>query len=132
MTRRARAPMAPGGVREAKFGARLAHTEKHIRDKTVEHLIHFLSKQNDMPEVGMLKIWKGLFYCVWMSDKVPIQNELADTLAKLIHSCKDKVAIQYFCGFTTTMEREWHGIDRLRMDKFYTLVRHHHPPNSYR
>ena len=29
-----------------------------------------------------------------------------------------------FCEtFLSTMEREWHGIDRLRMDKFYLLIR---------
>ena len=26
----------------------------------------------------MLKLWKGLFYCMWMSDKAQVQDELAD------------------------------------------------------
>jgi len=29
----------------------------------------------------------------------------------------------YFCAFMRTMQREWHGIDRLRLDKFLVLVR---------
>ncbi len=29
----------------------------------------------------------------------------------------------YFCVFMRTMQREWHGIDRLRLDKFLVLVR---------
>ena len=29
----------------------------------------------------------------------------------------------YFETFIATMEREWHGIDRLRMEKFYLLIR---------
>eukprot|EP01052_Picozoa_sp_SAG31_P017870 SAG31_NODE_1240_length_9167_cov_4.729599_14_plen_134_part_00 len=71
----------------------------------------------------MLKVWKGLFYCMWMSDKAPIQNELADTLAKVCHACNDRVGLLYCAAFFKTMEREWHGIDALRMDKFYRLVR---------
>ena len=32
-------------------------------------------------------------------------------------------SILYCETFVSTMEREWHGIDRLRMDKFYLLIR---------
>ena len=32
-------------------------------------------------------------------------------------------SILYFETFVKTMEREWNGIDRLRMDKFYMLIR---------
>ncbi|KXZ48718.1 hypothetical protein GPECTOR_25g300 [Gonium pectorale] len=54
----------------------------------------------------MMKIWKGLFYCFWHSDKAPVQS-----------------AYQFFSAFVTTMRREWFGIDRLRLDKFLLLIR---------
>ena len=32
----------------------------------------------------MLKLWKGLFYTFWMSDKPPVQEELAISLSKMV------------------------------------------------
>ena len=32
----------------------------------------------------MLRIWKGLFYCLWMSDKPLVQEELAKNIAELL------------------------------------------------
>ena len=36
----------------------------------------------------MLRLWKGLHYCFWMSDKPLIQEELADKIASLMHCIK--------------------------------------------
>ena len=37
---------------------------------------------------------------------------------------RNSLSSMLFCEtFVSTMEREWHGIDRLRMDKFYLLIR---------
>ena len=52
-----------------------------------------------------MKVWKGLFYCMWMSDKIPIQNELADALARLCHSCQPSVGLVYCSAFFKTMVR---------------------------
>jgi ribosomal RNA-processing protein 1 len=71
-----------------------------------------------------LRIWKALFYCFWMSDKVPVQRELAERLAGLINVCPNQEQTEHFIrAFYRTMQREWGGIDRLRMDKFYNLIR---------
>ena len=32
----------------------------------------------------LLKLWRGLFYCMWMSDKPLVQEELARKLASLV------------------------------------------------
>ncbi len=34
-----------------------------------------------------------------------------------------QVALLYFSAFLETMQREWFGIDRLRLDKFLMMVR---------
>ena len=71
----------------------------------------------------MLKIWKGLFYCMWMSDKPLVQQDLAARLAGLINGFQsDDAAVNFTEAFFDTMMREWPGIDKLRMDKFYNLV----------
>ena len=35
-------------------------------------------------ELEMLRLWKGLFYTFWMSDKPPVQEELAISLSKMV------------------------------------------------
>mmetsp|Transcript_2122 Transcript_2122/g.4353 ORF Transcript_2122/g.4353 Transcript_2122/m.4353 type:complete len:401 (-) Transcript_2122:380-1582(-) len=60
-----------------------------------------------------------------MSDKAPVQSELAEKLSSIVpHLCDNtSLALQYFRAFLLTMSREWGGIDRHRMDKFMMLVR---------
>ncbi|NXI91250.1 RRP1B protein, partial [Psophia crepitans] len=72
----------------------------------------------------LLKIWKGLFYCMWMQDKPLLQEELADNISQLIHVIQNTEARHLFIEtFWQTMNREWNGIDSLRLDKYYMLMR---------
>ncbi|NXF74360.1 RRP1B protein, partial [Sclerurus mexicanus] len=72
----------------------------------------------------LLKIWKGLFYCMWMQDKPLLQEELAANISQLIHAFQNTEAQHLFLQtFWQTMNREWNGIDNLRLDKYYMLMR---------
>ncbi|NXI64766.1 RRP1B protein, partial [Anseranas semipalmata] len=72
----------------------------------------------------LLKIWKGLFYCMWMQDKPLLQEELANNISQLIHVIQNTEAQHLFIQtFWQTMSREWNGIDNLRLDKYYMLIR---------
>ncbi|NWH89825.1 RRP1B protein, partial [Aegithalos caudatus] len=72
----------------------------------------------------LLKIWKGLFYCMWMQDKPLLQEELAANISQLIHVFQNTEARHLFIqAFWQTMNREWNGIDNLRLDKYYMLMR---------
>ncbi|TFY51593.1 hypothetical protein EVG20_g10925, partial [Dentipellis fragilis] len=72
----------------------------------------------------MDKLWKGIFYCFWMSDKPLVQQDLATELAGILLTITSTQAFLAFMrGFWETTVREWNGIDRLRMDKYYMLVR---------
>ncbi|NXA51176.1 RRP1B protein, partial [Nothocercus julius] len=75
-------------------------------------------------EEELLKIWKGLFYCMWMQDKPLLQEELANNISQLIHVIQNSEAQHLFVQtFWQTMNREWNGIDGLRLDKYYMLIR---------
>ncbi|XP_006817636.2 ribosomal RNA processing protein 1 homolog B-like [Saccoglossus kowalevskii] len=114
---------------EVHFAQRLAASEKKIRDKAVKRLrswitIRSQSEKNDFSEDDLMKIWKGLFYCVWMSDKLLIQQALVENIATLVYSFKSQKSVMlYIRTFYKTMMREWLGIDHLRIDKYYKLVR---------
>jgi hypothetical protein len=62
----------------------------------------------------MKKLWRGLFYCYWMSDKPLVQHELADRLSQFILPLTEANALCFADVFAWTMVREWPGIDRLR------------------
>lgn len=45
-------------------------------------------------------------------------------ISQLIHSFKnEQSAVIFIKAFFKTIQKEWHGIDQLRMDKFYLLIR---------
>ena len=73
----------------------------------------------------MMRLWKGLHYCFWMSDKPLVQEELAESIGSMINSFgnNEPAGLLYASSFVTTLGREWVGIDRWRMDKFMMLVR---------
>lgn len=107
------------------LGKYLASTEKKVRDKAIKNLAAFLSDtENELPEAEINKLWKGIFYCFWMSDKPLVQQALAQELAELVLTIPDdEKSLQFLRGFWITLVREWNGIDRLRMDKYYLLIR---------
>jgi ribosomal RNA-processing protein 1 len=70
-----------------------------------------------------MKLWKGLFYCIWMSDKPRYQQALARDLAALVQVLPPDGVVPWLRAFWNTMAREWKGIDVLRMDKFLYMIR---------
>lgn len=61
---------------------------------------------------------------MWMQDKPLLQEELANNISQLIHVIQNTEAQHLFIRtFWQTMSREWNGIDNLRLDKYYMLIR---------
>ncbi|KWU41286.1 Nop52-domain-containing protein, partial [Rhodotorula sp. JG-1b] len=83
----------------------------------------------------MAKLWKGVYYCFWMSDKPLVQQALAHNLADLTLDVRPKSkskngrverfrsAMTYLCGFWEAIIREWSTLDHHRLDKFLLLIR---------
>ncbi|NXK39242.1 RRP1B protein, partial [Piprites chloris] len=123
--------MAPAAVQppEVQFAQRLAANEKRIRDRALKKLRGYIGVRTQRLAGGfsqeeLLKIWKGLFYCMWMQDKPLLQEELAANISQLIHVFQNAEARHLFLQtFWQTMSREWSGIDNLRLDKYYMLMR---------
>ncbi|KAL3887130.1 hypothetical protein ACJMK2_027084 [Sinanodonta woodiana] len=115
---------------EVHFAQRLASNEKKTRDKAVKKLKKYLQAKSStkgdggFSEDDLLKMWKGLHYCMWMQDKPIIQEELSDTLSSLLHIFPHvPTKFQFLKVFFQTEAREWNGIDRWRLDKFMMLIR---------
>ncbi|KAL2889296.1 Ribosomal RNA-processing protein 1-like protein [Ceratocystis lukuohia] len=106
----------------------LASNEKKIRTKAIEQLTSFLSTRRAPAAIltldDALKLWKGLFYAVWMCDRPVPQQTLCAELGGLI-SVVDSAAVgSWLTAFWTVMAQNWNTeIDVLRMEKFLLLVR---------
>ncbi|KAF2145713.1 uncharacterized protein K452DRAFT_243988 [Aplosporella prunicola CBS 121167] len=105
------------------FIRQLAANDKRIRDKALDSLKTYLGGRTGLDELELLKLWKGLFFCMWHSDKPRTQQQLALELAGLVDILPSETTIPFLDAFWKTMAREWAGIDALRMDKFLFLVR---------
>jgi len=101
----------------------LAANDRPTRDAALLSLRTYLSSRRDLPPLELLKLWKGLFYCMWMSDRPRTQQRLADDLASLVHILPPATTIPFLRAFWQTMQREWTNIDVLRMEKFLLLTR---------
>lgn len=102
----------------------LASCNTTVRSQSLRLLQSWLSSQSqELSDSDIKKLWKGLFYCLWHSDKTPNQVALIDRLTSLFLSLHNALSVEFFRGFLVTLRREWPGIDRLRLDKFYLLIR---------
>jgi ribosomal RNA-processing protein 1 len=103
--------------------AKIKLIDRPTRDKAVLSLRTYLSGRRDLPPLELLKLWKGLFYCMWMSDRPLTQQALANSLADLVSVLPPASQIPFLRAFWQTMQREWTNIDVLRMEKFLLLTR---------
>ncbi|KLO20099.1 Nop52-domain-containing protein [Schizopora paradoxa] len=118
--------MADDSSSQPPLAKYLASSDKKTRDKAVKSLAKYLSENQGkaLPKQEMAKLWKGIFYCYWMSDKPLVQQALSSELADLLLLISStESAFAFLGGFWEAIVREWNGIDRLRMDKYYMLVR---------
>lgn len=60
----------------SKFARALGSTDYQTREKGLQALTLWLCRRSDLAEADMLKIWKGLFFCFWHSDKAPVQVQV--------------------------------------------------------
>ncbi|CBQ69917.1 related to RRP1-involved in processing rRNA precursor species to mature rRNAs [Sporisorium reilianum SRZ2] len=139
-SKKAKSSAAPTDEASIPLGRALASTEKRVRDGAVRSLTAYLSA-NGAHTIGALelqKLWKGLFYCFWMSDKSLVQQRLANDLAQLVlvHPSttaadaeegemteRAQAGLKFLEAFWDTLVAEWAGLDKHRIDKFYLLVR---------
>ena len=96
-----------------------------FRDRAVKKLKKwFGARSSGFPQEELMRIWKGLFYCYWMSDKPLVQEELAENISSMVASFQtSQDGLGFVQAFAKTFQREWFGVDRWRMDKTMMFVR---------
>uniref|UniRef100_A0A2K6UZ53 Ribosomal RNA processing 1 n=1 Tax=Saimiri boliviensis boliviensis TaxID=39432 RepID=A0A2K6UZ53_SAIBB len=116
---------------EIQLAQRLAGNEQVTRDRAVRKLRKYIVARTQSPGSRLCDEWVSEWLCVcfvsFRAEGVllfPAQEELGRTISQLIHAFQTTEAQHLFLQtFWQTMNREWTGIDRLRLDKFYLLMR---------
>lgn len=98
--------------------------DRKLRTASIDSLKLFLSTRSPLPKTEALKLWKGLYYAMWMADRPAPQQRLAAELAALAESLPNASCRPvWFAAFWDVLGQQWSSIDKLRMDKFLLLVR---------
>ncbi|XP_063632734.1 ribosomal RNA processing protein 1 homolog [Cydia splendana] len=117
-------------AQEIKFARLLSGNEKKTRDRVLralkKWLVNCFEKNYEFKEDDFTRVWKGLFYAVWMSDKPLVQEDLCESIAGILDLFPTEqlsnAMLLAKAGFKM-LATEWFGIDQHRIDKFLMLVR---------
>lgn len=107
------------GERELKLARALSDTERRVREASLTSLQSWLRANKDELQVRELdRLWKALFYCIWMADR---QQVITRTIQNVL-GLADIAGWPFLSSAFGCLMREWFGIDRHRVDKYYELA----------
>ncbi|XWW96140.1 hypothetical protein V2A60_004112 [Cordyceps javanica] len=101
-------------------------TDRKLRTSSLEALTTFLASRRSLPDADARKLWTGLYYALWMTDRPKPQQALAADLASLLFALRGgggRCAGPWLRAFWHVLGAQWTGIEALRLDKFLLLVR---------
>ncbi|EAW07736.1 putative ribosomal RNA processing protein [Aspergillus clavatus NRRL 1] len=111
-------------LQKTPFVKELASSDRRTRDKATESLTLFLRSRTDLTLLDLLKLWKGLFFCFYHSDRPLTQQALARNLSySLVPTLPRATLHRFLRAFWVTIGRDFHSLDRLRLDKYLYLIR---------
>ncbi|CAR25232.1 Rrp1p [Lachancea thermotolerans CBS 6340] len=122
------------------FVKQLASNSRTVREEALESLKKYLTTKQfkDSKQLSFDKLWKGLYYAMWFSDRPRPQQRLATNLGELFVlyfdkadnqagsgelTKNDKAFLKFSKAFWRVMCMEWYNIDHHRLDKYLLLVR---------
>ena len=106
----------------------LASEEKSVRLEALSKLKVYITtrieKENYFTFPELKKLWKCLYYCLWICDTMIRQEKLSKSLARLTPLfVKIRQKMNFIKAFFFIIKREWLGLDTHRQDKFLFLIR---------
>lgn len=74
-------------VQAAKLGRLLGGTDQNVRHRALLQLQGYLKARCDgkgISELDLLKLWKALWFTLYMADKVPVQDAVSEQIVQLL------------------------------------------------
>ncbi|KAK0509375.1 hypothetical protein JMJ35_007769 [Cladonia borealis] len=113
-------------IRETPFVKQLAANDRPTREKALDSLRTYLTSGRDFTRTDLLKIWKGLFFCIYHtpppSPYAP-QTHLTHSLTSLLLSLPTPLFIPFLTAFWSTINTYYPSLPHLRLDKYLYLIR---------
>ena len=97
--------------------------DRATRDQALEALRTYLHSNRAFTALELRKLWRGLFFCMWHSDRPRTQQRLARALAELVAPVPAPLFAPFLHAFWATMAAQYPLTDGLRLDKFLYLMR---------
>ncbi|ETS06804.1 nucleolar protein NOP52 variant [Trichoderma reesei RUT C-30] len=110
-------------AQQMPFIKNLASSDRKLRVESLSSLQSFLSSRTSLTPLDARKLWTGLYYALWMTDRPRPQQALASDLANLVHDLQDACVETWLAAFWSVLGTQWPHIEALRLDKFLLLVR---------
>ncbi|KAH3763699.1 ribosomal RNA processing protein 1 [Pelomyxa schiedti] len=104
----------------------LAHsTSQSERDRAVGAVRKLIrSNVASFTDIQFGILWRGFYFCIWHADKVPYQQKLMRLLAQMTSLFNTtEQSMKFTLWFFRTIQTEWKGIDKWRIDKYMSIVR---------
>jgi hypothetical protein len=110
------------------FGKKLASSDEPVRKEGFKILTEWMENNYGNPEAepdagDLLKIWRALFFNMWMSDKRPVQQQTAAETCALGRIFSDRNLVMWISTFWKLMSAQWSKLDRYRMNKYLLFIR---------
>ncbi|KAL8693254.1 MAG: hypothetical protein Q9218_001888 [Villophora microphyllina] len=98
---------------------------RQTREKALESLRLFISTHRNLTDLDLLKLWRGLFFCLWHTPSIPSPSSthLSTALASLALTIPTSLFPRFYAAFWTTMITDYTSIPQLRLDKYLYLMR---------
>ncbi|KAI4146327.1 MAG: hypothetical protein L6R39_003485 [Caloplaca ligustica] len=116
--------MAPD-IQESPFVKQLASSDRPTREKALESLRIYLSSQRQLTNIELLKLWRGLFFCLWHTPSPLPSQSLCNSLSSLLLSLPANQFIPFLRAFWNTIISNYTSIPSLRLDKYLLLIRYY-------
>ncbi|KAL6880792.1 hypothetical protein J3F83DRAFT_710664 [Trichoderma novae-zelandiae] len=110
-------------AQQMPFIKNLASSDRKLRTESLTSLQSFLASRPSLSPLDARKLWTGLYYALWMTDRPRPQQALAADLANLAHGLRDACVEPWCAAFWAVLGAQWPHIEALRLDKFLLLVR---------
>ncbi|KAF4674394.1 ribosomal RNA-processing protein 1 [Perkinsus chesapeaki] len=107
------------------FGKKLSHTDASVRVKGFKMLAKWLGSHWEvLGEHDARKLWRGLWFVLWMADGRGVQQNTAAQMVQLSRVFTNEEAyLTWWKAFWFTVNEQWEKLDKHRINKYQLLLR---------
>ncbi|KAA8496889.1 Ribosomal RNA processing protein 1-like A [Porphyridium purpureum] len=126
-----------GDKARGKFVLALVNSDRKVRSQAFKALSQWIEARGALmdeqygdddaiivstPDLELLKLWRALFFSVWMSDNRSTDKLMRRTVTLARSLSNVRLRLQWLAAALYILVREWSQLDRYRVDKMYVML----------